>query len=69
MPIKPTCKEVHRLTSEGMDRKLSLAERMRMQMHLLTCHACRNFTEQTQLLHRAMQRFSERTDKDGEESQ
>jgi predicted anti-sigma-YlaC factor YlaD len=64
MSIKPTCKEVHRLTSEGLDRELSLVERARMQVHLLTCNACRNFTEQTQMLHKAMQRLSERSDKD-----
>lgn len=64
MSIKPTCKEVHRLTSEGLDRELSMVERARMQMHLLTCQACRNFTEQTQLLHKAMQRLSGRSNKD-----
>ncbi|WP_151635301.1 zf-HC2 domain-containing protein [Noviherbaspirillum aerium] len=72
MSIKPTCKEVHRLTSEGLDRELSLVERTRMQLHLLTCHACRHFTEQTQLLHKAMQRLSGRAgeyqDKDKDET-
>lgn len=67
MSIKPTCKEVHRLTSEGLDRELSLVERTRMQVHLLTCQPCRTFTEQTQLLHKAMQRLSARggNDEDG----
>lgn len=58
MSLKPTCKEVHRLTSEGMDRELSLVERTRMRMHLLVCTACRNFTGQMAFLRRAMRNLS-----------
>jgi predicted anti-sigma-YlaC factor YlaD len=58
MGIKPTCKEVHRLTSEGLDRELSLVERARMQMHLLVCDACRSFTDQMQLIRNAMRRLT-----------
>jgi predicted anti-sigma-YlaC factor YlaD len=58
MGFKATCKDVHRLTSEGMDRKLSLIERARMRMHLLVCGACRNFTGQMQLIRRAMRDLS-----------
>jgi predicted anti-sigma-YlaC factor YlaD len=57
MGFKPTCKEVHRLTSEGLDRELSLIERTRMRAHLLVCDACRNFTDQMQLIRRAMRRL------------
>ena len=49
-----TCKEAHRLRSEGMDRDLSLMERTRMHMHLAICRACRNFDSQMQLMRRAM---------------
>jgi predicted anti-sigma-YlaC factor YlaD len=55
MSIKPTCREVHQLTSESMDRDLTMVERARMHMHLLICTACRNFTEQMRFLRRAMQ--------------
>jgi predicted anti-sigma-YlaC factor YlaD len=58
MGLKPTCQEVHRLTSEGLDRKLSLVERARMRMHLLVCDACRNFNSQMQLIRRAMRRLN-----------
>jgi len=58
MSIKPTCREVHQLTSEGMDRELSVVERARMHMHLLICTACRNFTEQMRFLRRAMQELT-----------
>lgn len=58
MGFKPTCKEVHRLTSEGLDRELSLVERARMSAHLMVCNACRNFTEQMALLRRAMRQLT-----------
>lgn len=58
MRFKASCKEVHRLTSEGLDRELSLVERARMRMHLLVCDACRNFTGQMQLIRRAMRQMS-----------
>lgn len=57
MALKITCKEVHRLTSEGLDRELSMVERTRMQIHLLMCHACRTFTDQMQLLRHAMRQL------------
>lgn len=66
MSIKPTCKEVHRLTSEGLDRKLSLVERARVRVHLLVCVACRNFTSQMDLIRRAMHRLSPPADSDTE---
>lgn len=62
MSLKPTCKEVHRLTSEGMDRELSVVERARMRMHLLVCAACRNFDGQMRLLRRAMRALAPSTD-------
>jgi predicted anti-sigma-YlaC factor YlaD len=64
MSLKPTCKEVHRLTSEGMDRELSLIERMRVRMHLMICNACRNFTDQMSLIRRAMRELSPSIDAD-----
>jgi predicted anti-sigma-YlaC factor YlaD len=66
MGMLATCKEVHRLTSEGLDRELSMIERARMQMHLLVCIGCRNFEGQMQLLRGAMPRFSvpDRTDEE-----
>jgi predicted anti-sigma-YlaC factor YlaD len=53
-----TCKEVHRLTSEGLDRELSMIERARVRMHLLACIGCRHFDGQMRLLRDAMRRLS-----------
>ena len=52
--IKPTCREVHRLVSEGMDRELSLVERTRTRLHLLVCVSCTRFDAQMGLLRQAM---------------
>lgn len=51
---KPTCREVHRLVSEGLDRDLSLVERTRVRLHLLVCVACTRFNGQMDMLRRAM---------------
>lgn len=59
MRLMPTCKEVHRLTSEGLDRDLTLVERLRMRLHLMICDACTNFTGQMRLIRRAMRRLGE----------
>ena len=55
--LKPTCREVHRLVSEGMDRDLSLVERLRMRLHLMVCDACTRFNGQMALLRSAMRGF------------
>lgn len=57
MSLKPTCREVHRLVSEGLDRELSLIERIRMRGHLLMCSICRQFDQQSHFLRRAMRRL------------
>lgn len=53
---KPTCREVHQLVSEGMDRDLSLVERSRVRLHLAVCTACTRFNGQMELLRSAMRR-------------
>lgn len=55
--LKPTCREVHRLVSEGMDRDLTMVERTRMRVHLMVCGACTRFNQQMDTLRRAMRNF------------
>ncbi len=57
MGIKPTCKEVHRLVSEQLDRELNMVEKTRLHLHLMICTACTNFSSQMTLLRRAMHEF------------
>jgi hypothetical protein len=52
-----TCKEVHRLVIEGQDRKLSLAERIAVRVHLMLCGACRRFEAQMLFLREAVRRL------------
>lgn len=68
MSIKPTCKEIHRLTSEGMDRPLSFVERSRMRLHLMVCTACRNFTGQMEMIRHAMRHGMPDSDPDDRSS-
>jgi hypothetical protein len=56
--LMPTCREVHRLTSEGMDRDLTLVERGRMRLHRFVCGPCRAFSDQMLLLRKAMHRMA-----------
>lgn len=62
--MMPTCKEVHRLVSEAMDRDLSLTERLRVRMHMLICVACSRFERQMALLRSALRRFPGPDDED-----
>ena len=68
MGFKPTCREVHRLVSEGLDRDLTLIERTRMRLHLIVCFACTNFNAQMSLIRRAMRKLGadDGPDTDGE---
>ncbi|PWF55548.1 zf-HC2 domain-containing protein [Massilia glaciei] len=54
--FKPTCREVHRLVSEGMDRELGLVERVRVRLHLMVCQACTRFGGQMDLIRGAMRK-------------
>ena len=68
MSLKPTCREVHRLTSEGLDHELSVVERTRVRLHLLVCAACRNFTDQMRLIRQAMRQLPFASEHDGDET-
>jgi predicted anti-sigma-YlaC factor YlaD len=58
MRFLPTCREIHRLASERLDRQLSFGEKGRLRMHLFMCSACRNFDGQMQLIRLAMHRMA-----------
>ncbi|MBI2313110.1 MAG: zf-HC2 domain-containing protein [Betaproteobacteria bacterium] len=54
-----SCKEVTHLVSESLDRKLSISERFRMQLHFRICAYCRNFRRQMTFLRQACRRLAE----------
>jgi len=54
------CKEATRLVSQGLDRRLGLAERLALRLHLLICDGCTNFSKQVAFLRRALSRLADR---------
>jgi predicted anti-sigma-YlaC factor YlaD len=56
-----TCREVSRLVSQGLDRELGFAERVRLRVHLAICDGCTNFSRQMAFLRRAMAKLAERS--------
>ncbi|MBI5786076.1 MAG: zf-HC2 domain-containing protein [Rhodocyclales bacterium] len=52
-----SCKEVTHLLSEGLDRKLTVVERVRLEMHLLICGGCSNCRKQMDFLRSACRRY------------
>jgi len=65
MKLNPDCREVTQLVLQGLDRKLSPAERLAVRMHMLICKACPRFERQVALMQRAMgawRRYNENED-------
>jgi hypothetical protein len=51
--LSPTCKEASRLQSKALDGKLSLMQRIGLQIHLCLCKWCRRYGKQIGFLHDA----------------
>jgi hypothetical protein len=45
------CKNVAPLYSYALDRKLTLLERLRIRIHLLTCNACTSYVKNLNFMH------------------
>ena len=54
-----SCKEVTRLVSQGLDRDLGFAERVRLRVHFAICSGCTNFRKQMDFLRRASARLGQ----------
>jgi hypothetical protein len=52
-----SCKDVHKLVAESMDRELGFIDRFAMRAHLLICIHCTRFMQNMKLLRAAMRRF------------
>lgn len=48
--LKMRCEEASRLGSEGLDRRLTLSEKMGVAAHLAICASCRRFRRQLALV-------------------
>ena len=51
------CRQATALMSQRMDRRLGLAERMGLKLHLMMCGGCRNFGRQMNFLRESLRRL------------
>jgi predicted anti-sigma-YlaC factor YlaD len=58
-----SCKQVARLVSQGLDRKLGLTERVQLRVHLAICDGCTNFSRQVAFVREALARLAEQSPK------
>jgi len=52
--MMPSCKDVTRLVSEGLDRELGFGERVALRVHFMMCRGCRTFEDQVARLRQAV---------------
>lgn len=63
----PTCKEITKMASDSIERKLPLRQRIVLKLHFLTCVWCARYFKQLQFMREAMQKRSSQLE-DGESS-
>ncbi|MEZ0300420.1 MAG: zf-HC2 domain-containing protein [Candidatus Methylacidiphilales bacterium] len=56
----PKCRQVVRILSQGMDKKLSLKTRLQLRVHYLICDWCRRYEQQLHFLRDAARQFPEK---------
>lgn len=54
-----SCREITALVSQGLDKKLTLRERISVWMHVSMCSSCRNFQKQTRFIHNISDRYTD----------
>ena len=57
--LVPTYRQVSRLQSDALDRRLSLSKRFGLRLHLLLCKWCRRYGKQIRFLRRAAHEHSD----------
>ena len=55
-----SCKQATELMSQEKDRKLGLAERVGLRLHLMMCAGCENYRRQMDVLRNACRRIAGR---------
>ena len=56
----PTCPEVVRILSVGMDNKLSLMMRLKLRIHYLMCSFCERYMKQLKYIRQVSREFPEK---------
>ena len=41
-----SCHEMHKMTSDYLDKRLSFMQRIKFRLHIFMCHSCRRFVDQ-----------------------
>ena len=57
LPSIPSCQEATRLSSEAMERHLSIKERFNLWAHLSICDLCTRFSKQIQGLRKILRNY------------
>jgi hypothetical protein len=55
--LLPDCKQIVALASASLDKNLSLGQRIKLRLHMVTCAACLRFFEQSKFLREAMSQY------------
>ena len=55
-----SCKEATHLVSQGLDRRLGLAERVWLRLHLAICDGCSAFARQARFIRKAVRALDSR---------
>jgi hypothetical protein len=55
----PPCKEIVKIVSASLDRKLTIRERAVMQLHLVACKPCVRYLEQSHFISNAASQLDE----------
>ena len=56
----PTCPEVIRILSLGMDKQLSLMMRLKLQIHYLMCSFCERYMKQLKYIRQVSREFPDK---------
>jgi hypothetical protein len=56
----PTCPEVVRILSQGMDEDLSLGTRIKLRIHYLMCSFCERYAKQLKYMRTVAREFPEK---------
>jgi predicted anti-sigma-YlaC factor YlaD len=58
--MTPSCKEVARLISEGLDKELPAEQQARLRAHYAICRGCSSLRDRLAFLRRAMAKVADR---------
>ena len=57
--MNSACKEASKLASDGLDRKLTLWEKLKLQIHMSMCGKCKNCNKSMKLIRKATKLISQ----------